>query len=67
MGGWRQVALFDRHMTHRHIRDLARDLRFAIPLSPGYMLDIFTQRGRVMAGKKILMLVGDYAEDSENI
>lgn len=53
--------------TIADIRDAARGLRFAIPLLPGYILDIFTQRGWAMAGKKILMLVGDYAEDSENI
>lgn len=49
------------------IRDTARFLRFALPLLPGYILNTFTHTGVAMMGKKILMLVGDYAEDSENI
>jgi hypothetical protein len=41
--------------------------RFAFPLPPGYILDTFLHTGVNKMSKKILMLVGDYAEDYETM
>ena len=58
------------HLPHRRQIGMPRQPsvihRFAFPLPPGYILDTFLHTGVNKMGKKILMLVGDYAEDYLN-